>query len=140
MFQKHLEFSGHLFIFHFDRFIPADFSCVSRTSCLSSLPRAFPNSLTAMVLGVILFLQITHSSWDLAWDFLVQMAAEVMAGAASSVAFPDLTIQFPSIAGATAVVAAWCGQNLRLGSIVSPLSNYKLFLLPISKKSSILYI
>lgn len=72
-----MEFSGSLFVLHFDWFIvlhfdwfiQAAFSCASRTSCLSSLSRAFPSSLIAMVLGVILFLQVTHCSWDLALGF-----------------------------------------------------------------------
>lgn len=71
----------------------------------------------------------------------MQMAAEVVQWLESlaTVAFPDLRIDFFTIAGAIAVVAAWCGQNLSLGSIVSPLSDYKLFLLQVSKEDYVLY-
>lgn len=71
----------------------------------------------------------------------MQMAAEVVQWLESlaTVAFPDLRIDFLTNAGAIAVVVAWCGQNLSLGSIVSPLSDYKLFLPQVSKEDSILY-
>lgn len=129
MFRRHLEFSIDLFILTSAVSTPM-LSCVpSYTSSLSSLFRMFPRSFTAMVLDVILVLQVTHSHGDM--DLEISGAdggrgSQLLESPASAV-FPDLRICFLTIAEAVAVVAAWCGQNLSLGSVASLLSNYKLF-------------
>lgn len=84
---------------------------------------------TAMVLDVILVLQVTHSHGDMDLEFSGAdggRGPQLLESPASAV-FPDLRICFLTIAEAVAVVAAWCGQNLSLGSVASLLSNYKLF-------------